>query len=237
MLTKPVLVFSDIHSQESALEVILNHARVEGIQTVMSLGDEHSPFLSSDIDSLIQIRELYNRLARWKNEDKNRRLICLPGDTTYDVPEGLWGNYNGHIREGDIFVRSIYREGNIIASHWGERIYEKHKEFIKNYDGRIPLVIFHGHSHSIGVLQEFKWLRDEEIVDHIEEGERVIKLERGKVYWANPGSVGCFEDPIKGSGSSANFLVYDPINWTITLKSIPYTTIREKNQKLNIKYL
>jgi len=100
----------------------------------------------------------------------------------------------------------------------------KTRSLIENWEEDQPLVIFHGHSHYIGVLPIFKWLERDERERYIPEGERIIQLKPGEVYWVNPGSpqqwIGEVEDE-KPHG--ANCAIYDPSEQTVILKTIPFS--------------
>jgi len=158
-------------------------------------------------------------MRAFKNENPKRVLICVMGDKTVTAPADLFLNFVGFNEEGKKVGSIIYYEDNIIAGHSGKWILEEHEELIKDYQGYKPLIIFHGHSHSMGVLPKYKWLEDDEKVHWLTDGEKIFNLEPRKVYWVNPG--GNF---MRGPGGThlANFSIYDPEQQIVTLRTVTF---------------
>ena len=155
LIANPAIVFGDLHLDWRALEVILSEARKLGIDTALNLGDEGCFFGGRDED----YDKLYNALRNFRDERPERELICMVGGETDLVPSDLFRNYVGVDSRGRTGRCLVRKRGNVIAGHWGEKIFQRYKRLILNYNGLEPLIIFHGHSHSMGVLPEFKWLR------------------------------------------------------------------------------
>lgn len=210
-MNKKIIVFGDLHSDSEATRVILDEARHLSIDSAINLGDEVSIF-----DNTGEFRKVYDALMRFRDEEKGRELICCLGDKTGGVIPALKANYVGFSADGGRIGSLVLKKGSIIAAHDGELILREFGKMISEYKGLEPLVIFHGHSHSMGVLPEYKWLKKEEFVYFLPEGELVFRLEPSKVYWVNPGSSG---PNIVGKPSYANFAIYDLEKRVITLKT------------------
>lgn len=71
----------------------------------------------------------------------------------------------------------------------------------------------------MGVLPEYKWLKDSELVNWLQHGEEQHALELGKVYWVNPG--GQFMRADNGR-MAANFAMYNPAEKLVTLRTVLY---------------
>lgn len=211
-----IIAIGDLHLNWQATKVALDFARKEGINTAFNLGDEeHEIYPFAVGDSEVHER-LFDELRTFIEENPNRRLICVVGDKTAGVPEDLLEHYAGYKTKGSV----IFHEGNIIAAHNGKWILDEYGDLITNFaDKTQSLIIFHGHSHSMGVLPKYKWLKDHEFVRYIPEGERQYKLKPGKVYWINPGG----NSESKNEGKSvANLAVYDLETGIVILKTIPF---------------
>lgn len=172
-----IIVFSCLHSKPDALETILGHAEENNINVALNLGDESHLYGSE-----WELKEIYERLKRWRDTSSERRLICVAGWATRDVIPELRKNYVGMNKKGEVVGKNIFEEGNILASHEGKDILNEYGDFIKNYHGQESLMIFHGHLHSMNVCREYKWLEDNEKVRFIKEGEKHWTLSSGTVY-------------------------------------------------------
>lgn len=71
----------------------------------------------------------------------------------------------------------------------------------------------------MGVLPEYRWLKDNELVDWLKDVEEQHILEPGKIYWVNPGSQ-FMRTP--DQRMAANFATYNPAERLLTLKTILY---------------
>ena len=211
-----VLIFSDLHLNWKACKVIFEEVKKRNITNVFNLGDEDA-FIGKTDEAY---RALFEPLINFNNN--GYELTCLIGNRSGGIPKELFTNYVGVNDEGRVVGKWIYKQENIIAGHDGEQIAKAYKDVIENYDDSNPLVIFHGHSHSMGVLPEYKWLNDNEKIRIIEEGERTFKLESGKVYWVNPGAQ---EYMMNGTQHAANFAIYSPEKQKVTLHSVPYERV------------
>ena len=215
MAEHQVLAFGDLHLNWQAGRHIFNVARAQNINHVISLGDEaHKiyPFATGDEQ---HYELLFDELFRFADEDASRQLVCVAGDKTAGVPPELLPNFVGVSDDGRMESSAIYRNGNIIAGHSGKWIVEEYGDFIEEYNGDEPLVIFHGHSHYIGVLPVYKWLDDHEKAHFIPEGEVRVTMEPGDVYWVNPGG-NYFEHE---GLMLVNYAIYDRSEQTISLRS------------------
>ncbi|MBL7169800.1 MAG: metallophosphoesterase family protein [Candidatus Aenigmarchaeota archaeon] len=215
-MSDKIIVFGDIHLCYQALNVILEEADKLGIDFAINLGDEDSIFGTRRGDEHDLI---FGRLRDYRDLRSERRLICVVGNETGGVKPYLLQNYVGVDERGRVIGDSIFREGNIIAAHHGTGILQRYGELIRGYNGPEPLVIFHGHSHSMGVLSEYKWLCSDEFVFHLEDGEQRHNLQCGKVYWVNPGRQIGF---LRANIGAANFAIYDSQNSEILLRTILY---------------
>ncbi len=227
-MKEKAIVIGDLHLNWQAAKVALDFAREQGINTAINLGDEAHliyPVAAGDPEDY---RKLFDELRAFVQEIPNRRLICVVGDKTAGVPDDMCHYYAG-TKDGRIIGSIVFHEDNVIAAHNGQWILDEYSELIKEFnDSDKSLVIFHGHSHSMGVLPEYKWLNDNEFVIHVPEGEEEHKLEPGKAYWVNPG--GNFVYNNEGQ-PVANLAVYDPSQKTILLKTIPFRREEVKPSK------
>jgi len=211
-MKKRLIVFGDMHLDWRATKVILDEARTLGIDTALTLGDEDHFVGGSER----AYDALFGALRDYRDEKPERELICCVGDDTGGV-RYIIDNYVGVDPSSRELIGSpVFRRGNIIAAHDGGEILKKYGRTISNPRRRKPLVIFHGHSHSMGVLPEYRWLPENEIVHTIPEGERTVQLEEGKVYWVNPGGW-AYSD--WGEDRKANFAIYDPENQIVVLRT------------------
>jgi hypothetical protein len=212
-----MIVFGDLHSKPDALETILGHAEQNNISVALNLGDENHLYGDE-----CELEKVYELLRNWRDASSRRRLICVASDRTDDVISTLCRNYVGMNKRGEIKGKSIFKEGNILAAHEGKDILEEYGDFIKNYHAREPLMIFHGHLHSMNVCGEYRWLNDNEKIRFIKEGEKHWKLRNRTVYWVSPGKAGWPGNDEYGYGSTevANFALYHPKDKKLTLKSV-----------------
>ncbi len=216
-MKRKMIVFGDIHLDWEAVNIILDEARNLSIDNALNLGDEDSVFVLSEP---WMYDKIYGAMRDFRDEKPERELICCLGDNTGGVKPYLFENYTGFDSKGEKIGSIVLKKENVIAAHRGEKILEEYKKFIKEYKGLEPLIIFHGHSHSMGVLPEFKWLEQNEFIHFIPEEKREFKLEPSKVYWINPGAR---SPDIVGRKSYANFAIYDPEKQLITLRTKKFT--------------
>jgi len=218
MKTK-IIAFGDVHLHWKSAKIIFNYARDIKANTVITLGDEANKIFPFAIGKMEHYDYLYNEYIKFRNEE-NKQLICTAGDKTAGIPKELLHNFIGLNPKTGKIDNYVYfdNENKVLASHFGEYIKSEYEDLLKNYSGDKPLVIFHGHSHSMGILEKYKWLTDDEMRFYLENGEEKHNLEPGKIYWVNPG--GNFER--KNKHLFANFAVYNISERIITLKSIPY---------------
>lgn len=217
-MAEVLIALGDLHLNWQAGKLIFDKARSEGINTALTLGDEAHKIYPFDIGDPEDYERLYDEMRQFRDELPERRLICVIGDKTAGVPKDLVRNFAGVSAKG-IIESLTWAEDNMIAGHNGEHILKEHKDRIQGYDSYEPLVIFHGHSHSMGVLPEYKWLKDSEKVDWLTEEKMEYKLEPRKVYWVNPG--GNFFTNEQGL-SFANFAVYDRTQQSVTLNTVVF---------------
>jgi len=189
-MNKKLVAFGDVHLHWQAMRLILDYAR------------------------------MWHELRVYRDEKPERKLILTLGDKTAGVASDMVKHFVGvDATSGKVTGSVIYQNGNVLAAHNGQWIRDEYEELIDGYCGLEPLVIFHGHSHSMGVFPEYKWLKDNELVDWLKQGEEQHLLELGKVYWVNPG--GQFMRTNDGI-MAANFAIYDPSERLVTLKTILY---------------
>lgn len=214
-----ILSFGDLHLKWQAGRVILDEARQEGIQRVITLGDEAHKIYPFEAGDPMDYKRLWDELRAFRDEDPERVLTCIIGDKTAGVPPDLIRNFE--VTDEDGKVKSlVYRDGNVLAVHDGGRIMNgEYRELVEGWDQYEPLVIFHAHSHSMGVLPEYKWLKDDEFVYWLDGEREEHQLEPRSVYWVNPG--GNFMRDNNGIWT-ANFAVYDPQQQTVVLRTERY---------------
>ena len=226
------VVFGDVHLHWKAVKVILDHARGVGIEKALTLGDEANAVFPQKITDWEEIARVWHELKAYRDEKNARELVCTLGDKTDALEPDIFRNFVGVDAYGrrPNRARAIIHERqteheNVLAGHRGEDILKAYGPYITYYrescDQRLPpLVIFHGHSHSMGVLSEYKFLHRHEFVDHVA-GEERYELENGKVYWVNPGAQ--FHEVRNGHRlMAANFAVYEPRGHVVTLKTLLY---------------
>lgn len=216
-LGERLIVLGDLHQTWQSAYIIFKEALESNIDVAVNLGDEAAnPFDKYDN---MDFQSIWILFRRFRDASSTRRLICVQGNNTAEVPKDLFVNYIGVNEQGQQIEPPIWHEENIIAGHKGELIVDLKEDFITGYVDKDPLVVFHGHSHSMGVLPEFKWLERDEMVHWITEGKRIYNLEAGKVYWVNPGA----NNLVTPDGlNAANFAIYDRTQQMITLRSIFY---------------
>lgn len=216
--SEKVLTFGDVHLHWKAAKIILDKARTEDIRRVITLGDEAHKIYPFEAGEPMDYKRLFDELRAFRDEDPERVLTCVIGDKTAGVPQDLFRNFAGVNDEGKI-ESLVYSDGNIIAAHNGGYIEQEFGRFIESWDRYEPLVIFHGHSHSMGVLPQYAWLKQEELVHWLQSDEERYKLNPKSVYWVNPG--GNFMQVEPGVWA-ANFAVYDPREQTVVLRTERY---------------
>jgi len=218
-MPEKLIAFGDVHLNWQAARVILDHARKEEVNKALTLGDEGYKIYPFGTGEQEEYDKLYHEIRTFRNEKPKRILICIKGDKTVTVPPDLFVNFVGFDDQGKNIGSVIFHEDNIIAGHSGKWILEEHEELIKDYQGYEPLIVFHGHSHSMGVLPTYKWLQDDEKVHWLPNSEEVYNLEPRNVYWVNPG--GNFMRGPDGT-HYANFSIYDPEQQIVTLRTIVF---------------
>lgn len=217
-MAEKILIFGDLHANWRAGKVILDQARSQNINFVVTLGDEGPKFFSMELGAEAHVKSIFDQMIQYRDEHAGRRLVCLIGNDTPKPPGELMGNYVGATSGGELAGPFIWKHNNMIAGHKGERILEDNEELIRQYHGNEPLVIFHAHSHSMGVLPEYRWLGGEEKVRWLKRGKSIRKLKPGRVYWVNPGGHTYTNDQ---GIPMANFAIYDREQHKISLRSIP----------------
>src|SRR6266545_7620980 len=205
------LLLSDIHSNDEALAAVLARARRRGFDRVVILGDfvGYGAEPNAVLDRLRRIRkrkvlirgnhdkvvcgldngDLFNPMAleaaRWTESALTRRnrefLAALPlgpvvVDDTFEI-------CHGSPRDEDAYIFSD-------------------RDAFVNFRGFRSSVCFFGHSHIPSIFT----LEPEGIRVEVVEGERVdYRLEEGRRYLINPGSVG---QPRDGNPDSS-YAIYD----------------------------
>ena len=216
-MDRGLVAFGDVHLQWQSMRVILDHAREHGIDTALTLGDEgytFGPSAPSDYELM------WNELRTYRDEKAGRELICCIGDHTSYPAKDLLPHFVGAKESATRGKKAVvYQDGSVLAAHNGQWILDLHRGKIEGYGGLEPLVIFHGHSHSLGVLPDYRWLRDDELVYWLRAGEEQHSLEPGKVYWVNPGSQ---IQRVDDGRMAANFALYNPKERLVTLRTILY---------------
>lgn len=212
-----MIVFGCLHSKPDALETILKHAEENNINVALNLGDESHLY---GIDW--ELKNIYTLLRDWRDASPERRLICVAGWATRSVTPKLRKDYIGMNKKGEVTGKSIFKEDNILAAHEGKDILAEHGDFIRNYSGPEPLMIFHGHLHSMNVCREYRRLDDNEKVRFIKEGEKHWELRDRTVYWVSPRKASWPGNDEYGYGSTEeiNFALYYPKDRKLTLKSV-----------------
>ena len=152
-MKKRLIVFGDMHLDWEAVRAILDEARTLGIDTALTLGDEDAMASSPEL----VYDALFGALRDYRDEKPGRELICCVGDKTGGV-RYINDNYVGINSPDTRERRFVFKRENVIAAHFGDLILRKYRKLIDSWSGSDPLVIFHGHSHSMGVLPEYKWL-------------------------------------------------------------------------------
>jgi hypothetical protein len=216
---RKIVAFGDVHLYWQSTRVILDYAREQGIDTALTLGDEGPLMFPLVIGNQAEYDRVWHELRTYHNEQEGRKLICCIGDKTAIVAEDLLPHFVGSIKSSKGTEALVYQNGNIFAAHNGRWILDNHKGEIERYSGSEPLVVFHGHSHSMGVLPEYRWLKLDEQVGWLENGEEQYRLEPGKVYWVNPGGQFMIAD---GGRRVANCATYNPAERLVVLKTILY---------------
>lgn len=210
-----IIAFGDIHLHWAAAQAILGLAEKKGINCAVNLGDE--AIISPTDSERGELTYVYDQLRRFKSGNVRRVLVCVAGDKTGYVPEDLIDTYyHPEPNKPSHSQPFIFHQDNIICVHRGGYILEKYKYILKSYTGYEPLVIFHGHSHSMGVLPEYKWLENNEFV-HFMDKTTKYHLQPRKIYWVNPGAVFAVAE---NGRMAANCAIYDPVNQEIILQSI-----------------
>lgn len=235
-IDKRMIVFGDVHLVWQAVKVILDYAREHSIDSVLTLGDEGHKMYPYETGDQIDYDRLYHELRSFRDERSGRSLVCCIGDKTACAPRDMKPHFVGLSESGKVTGSVVYQNGNILAAHMGEQILKEHKKRIESFSGLEPLVIFHGHSHSMGVLPQYVWLQHGQFVDYLKSGEEQHKLEPGKVYWVNPGAEFFSVDY---DARAANFAIYDPASQLVILKTIVYDEekISPSKQPINSRFL
>jgi len=219
-MNQKLVVFGDVHLRWQAMKLILDYAREHEIDTALTLGDEGHKMYPLETGRQEDYDRMWHELRVFRDEKPGRGLIMTIGEKTAAVAPDLRVHFVGFDETSKRIVGSmVYQSGNILAAHNGQLIQKEHGELIRRYSGLEPLVIFHGHSHSLGVLPEYKWLEEDEFVGWLENGEERYPLQLRTVYWVNPGSQ--FTRTSDGR-MAANFATYDPPTRVVTLKTILY---------------
>ncbi len=223
MIPEQIATFGDLHAKWDAAQTLLAHIMSEGFNIVFNLGDEQTRLYPLEQEKEA-MDALFGELRKYVEGDANRTLVCLLGEKIFYIPRNLWKYYVGvDPQTGKISKKIYYQHENILAVHNGGRLleYPETRELISGWKNYEPLVIFHGHSHSVGVLPYYKWLAENKIVDYIPEGVRKYPLEPRHVYWVNPGSV----TRVAANIWVASLAEYDPNQQVITLRSIHYQSV------------
>jgi predicted phosphodiesterase len=225
------LLLSDIHSNDEALAAVLTRARRRRFDRVVILGDfvGYGAEPNAVLDRLRRVRkekivirgnhdkvvcglddgELFNpvalQAARWTEKaltPKNREFLEeLPlGPRAVD---GAFAICHGSPRDEDAY---IFSDRDALVN-------------FRDFDSR---VCFFGHSHIPSIFtQEPHGIRVEVVY-----GSHVRKLEEGRRYLINPGSVGQPRD----RNPAAAYAIYDAGKRSVFFERVPYDAERTRQK-------
>jgi predicted phosphodiesterase len=219
-------ILGDIHSNQEALEVVLDDARKEGVTHYACVGDVVG-YASNPKECLAKILELncptvkgnHDEYASVDDECENFRAIAADAikwtRTQLSEEERLWLKNLKMVRFVESFT--IVHATLDMPDKWG---YVMDKlAAASNFSYQNTAVCFYGHTHS-----PMAFVRDGVVRGGLFEK---LRVEPGKRYFINVGSVG---QPRDGNPLSA-YVTYDLSTNIITLKRLPYD-IKKAQEKI-----
>jgi predicted phosphodiesterase len=225
-----LLILADIHANVSALEAVLDHARIYSIDQAVFLGDA--------IDYGMRPNE----------------TITLLKQFPYPIDVNIWGNHENALAGGDV-TRFSSERGREFSAYTSKILSKESKRYIleqmningndkRNYGGKAYLLI-HGSLEdifwkSISVKTDIELYRDYDYVlcghSHIpfyfEKYAEAYNLElrnKKKIVFINPGSVG---QP-RNHQSCACYAVLDTSDGWVHLNTARYNIAEEQKLYTN----
>lgn len=211
-------LISDIHANVEALQAVLNQIKQENIDRIVCLGDVVG--YNADPNECIEILRDYEIPTILGNHDAVACELEEPwGFNAVALPAILWTReqLSEENREWLQRLPDTLNFSYFACVHGAPK---NHNAYIFTWEDVIPHlyfleeqnvnICFFGHTHVPTILTEETEILPEENYE--------LKIEEGKIYFINPGSVG---QPRDGN-SKASFGIYDSDKNTFKLIRISY---------------
>ena len=220
--------FSDVHSNEEALRIVLKDFQAEKVDKIFFLGDAVG-YGPNPNECLALINEIAEECLMGNHDYAALGLIETNVFNLYARESMNWTL--GHLTEKSLEIMSNFsldfRFDNFFLVHstpeeptaWDYILDLDEAE--KNFGHFTRQICLIGHSHIPAIIKKYK---DRHCTVHLENS---IYIEEGFRYVINVGSVG---QPRDGINQSC-YLIYDTKEKLATLKRIPYN-IKKTQQKM-----
>lgn len=212
-------IFSDIHSNQEALDAVLSFFEKEGVREYLCVGDIVG-YGAEPRECIEKIRALGGKGIGGNHDWASAGTISLDAFNPYAEAAILWTR--GVLREGDVdFLKSlgsVYTDGAITLVHGSLDFPEEFRYIFDNESATATLellqtgICFVGHSHLPMIV-----VRSADGKVHLHEGEGVV-LEKDSHTLVNVGSVG---QPRDGD-PRASCAIFDSEKSFVAMKRIPY---------------
>lgn len=94
-MNKKIVVFGDVHLYWQSMRIILDYARENGIDTILTLGDEAHKIYPVASGKQEEYDMMWHELRTFRDEKEGRELICCIGDKTASVARDLLPHFVG----------------------------------------------------------------------------------------------------------------------------------------------
>lgn len=214
-------VLSDIHGNLPALEAVLDRLRRDAVQRIICLGDIVG-YGASPNECCDRLRD-YDLIAVQGNHD---RAAVEPGEERWFTPAAreciLWTREQ-LTRRNQVFLRSLPTQAMTPEAHLCHgSLFDPDYYTTNPFEAAASLermtldICFLGHTH---YAEWFAQAGESRLpVQHTAVMGAVIRLEAGRRYLVNPGSVG---QPRDGN-SKASYAVWDTEARTVEIHRVPY---------------
>jgi diadenosine tetraphosphatase ApaH/serine/threonine PP2A family protein phosphatase len=217
MKHKKYAVLADVHANSEALEAVLADAQAEDVTGYVCVGDIVG-YNASPKECLEKIREICSAIVRGNHDHYCAHDECL--EDFHPLAANVVDWTRRHLSEEQVtFLKDLKlskKVGGFTIVHstldmphkWGY-VFDP-LEADANFNYQMTSVCFHGHTHvPVAYIKEDRVRREE---------YKKLKIELGKKYFINVGSVG---QPRDGDPRSS-YAIYDVSERVVELRRVEY---------------
>jgi len=221
-------IFGDIHANLEALEAVLQDAKAQGCDNYACLGDIVG-YNANPRECLETVRSLDCPVIKGNHDEEVARDTPLEGLNPLAFAALTWTR--NHMKDAEKeYLRTLRLVRQVtdftivhssLDSPSGWAYVQNKFDAMASFNYQFTSVCFFGHTHVPVAYGSISSSRPEKI----EISEQIVKLEPGRKYFINAGSVG---QPRDGDWRAA-YAIYDKPAGTVTVRRVEYDL--EKSQR------